>query len=63
MMVQFRDIEKEESLKPDLKRTEGRLKAFLSHMAEGILVMEAESVVSYASSAASDQLGLAPPNW
>ena len=58
VMVQFRDIEKEESLKSDLQRTEGRLQAFLSHMAEGILVMDAESVVSYASSSASDQLGL-----
>lgn len=58
VMVQFRDIEKEELLKSDLQRTEGRLQAFLRHMAEGILVMDGSSVISYASTAAADQLGL-----
>jgi two-component system sensor kinase FixL len=58
VMVQFRDIEREESLKSDLQRTEGRLQAFLRHMAEGIIVLDEDSVISYASTAAADQLGL-----
>ena len=58
VMVQFRDIEREELLKSDLQRTEGRLQAFLRHMAEGILVLDEDSVISYASTAAADQLGV-----
>lgn len=57
VMVQFRDIEKEELLKSDLQRTEGRLQAFLRHMAEGILVVDQDSVISYASVAGGEQLG------
>ncbi|MGK3957569.1 PAS domain S-box protein [Arthrobacter sp. R4] len=57
IMVQFRDIEKEELLKSDLQRTEGRLQAFLRHMAEGILVVDQDSVISYASVAGGEQLG------
>jgi two-component system sensor kinase FixL len=57
IMVQFRDIEKEESLKSDLQRIEGRLQAFLLRMAEGILVLDAEGKITFASGAASAQLG------
>lgn len=57
IMVQFRDIEKEESLKSDLQRSEGRLQAFLHHMAEGILVVDDESVITYASGPAAGHLG------
>jgi two-component system sensor kinase FixL len=57
IMVQFRDIEKEELLKSDLQRTEGRLQAFLRHMAEGILVVDQDSVISYASVAGGEQIG------
>lgn len=57
IMVQFRDIEKEESLKSELQRTEGRLQAFLRSMAEGILVLDPESHISFASSAAAGLLG------
>jgi two-component system sensor kinase FixL len=57
IMVQFRDIEKEESLKSDLQRTEGRLQAFLLRMAEGILVLDDQGMVTFASGAASAQLG------
>jgi two-component system sensor kinase FixL len=57
IMVQFRDIEKEESLKSDLQRTEGRLQAFLLRMAEGILVLDDHGMVTFASGAASAQLG------
>ena len=58
IMVQFRDIEKEELLKSDLHRTEGRLQAFLRHMAEGILVVDQNSVISYASVSGGEQLGM-----
>ncbi len=57
IMVQFRDIEKEESLKSDLQRTEGRLQAFLLRMAEGILVLDDHGIITFASGAASAQLG------
>jgi two-component system sensor kinase FixL len=57
IMVQFRDIEKEESLKSDLQRTEGRLQAFLRRMAEGILVLDQEGLITFASGAAAAQLG------
>lgn len=57
IMVQFRDIEKEESLKSDLQRTESRLQAFLLRMAEGILVLDEEGRITFASGAAAGQLG------
>ncbi|MFB9820300.1 PAS domain S-box protein, partial [Arthrobacter ramosus] len=57
IMVQFRDIEKEESLKSDLQRTEGRLQAFLRRMAEGILVLDWDGRITFASGAAAGQLG------
>ncbi|WP_426990386.1 PAS domain S-box protein [Pseudarthrobacter sp. Y6] len=57
IMVQFRDIEKEESLKSNLQRSEGRLQAFLMRMAEGILVLDGEGKITFASGAASAQLG------
>ncbi|SKB73369.1 PAS domain S-box-containing protein [Arthrobacter sp. 31Cvi3.1E] len=57
IMVQFRDIEKEDSLKSDLQRIEGRLQAFLLRMAEGILVLDTEGIITFASGAASVQLG------
>jgi len=56
VMVQFRDIEKEESLKSDLQRLEGRLQTFLLRMAEGILVLDADGVITFASGAATTQL-------
>lgn len=57
IMVQFRDIEKEESLKSELQRTEGRLQAFLRRMAEGILVLDGDGRITFASGAAAGQLG------
>lgn len=57
IMVQFRDIEKEESLKSDLQRTESRLQAFLLRMAEGILVLDGDGGITFASGAAGGQLG------
>ncbi len=62
-MVQFRDIEQETSMRrdltrteADLTRTEARLAAFLRNMAEGILVLDDDSRITYASEAASQLL-------
>lgn len=58
VMVQFRDIEQETSMRrdltrteADLTRTEARLAAFLRNMAEGILVLDDDSRITYASEA------------
>jgi PAS domain S-box-containing protein len=63
VMVQFRDIEQETSMRrdltrteADLTRTEARLAAFLRNMAEGILVLDDDSRITYASEAASELL-------
>lgn len=63
VMVQFRDIEQETSMRrdltrteADLTRTEARLAAFLRNMAEGILVLDDDSRITYASEAASQLL-------
>lgn len=63
VMVQFRDIEQEALMRrdltrteADLTRTEARLAAFLRNMAEGILVLDADSRVSYASESAAKLL-------
>ena len=58
VMVQFRDIEKEEALKSDLQRTESRLQTFTDSMREGLLVVADDGVVSYASQSAESQLGI-----
>ncbi|GAB2627730.1 ATP-binding protein [Prescottella soli] len=63
VMVQFRDIEQEAMMRreltrteADLNRTEARLAAFLRNMAEGILVLDDDSRISYASEAAAKLL-------
>ncbi|MEV0032560.1 PAS domain S-box protein [Nocardia sp. NPDC050793] len=60
VMVQFRDIEQEAMTRrnltrteAELTRTEARLAAFLRNMAEGILVLDDDSRISYASEAAA----------
>lgn len=60
VMVQFRDIEREALVRSDLirteadlTRTEARLAAFLRNMAEGIVVLDDEHVITYASDAAA----------
>ncbi len=65
VMVQFRDIEREALMRSDLvrteaslTRTEARLAAFLRTMAEGIVVLDDDHAVTYASEAAADLLGL-----
>jgi len=57
IMVQFRDIEKEDSLKRNLTRTTGRLDAFMMHMVEGILVVDEQGAISFASDSAAAHLG------
>lgn len=64
VMVQFRDIEREALMRSDLvrteanlSRTEARLAAFLRNMAEGILVLDDDLAITYASEAAAAQLG------
>jgi PAS domain S-box-containing protein len=68
VMVQFRDIEHETHLRSDLMRTEAtltrteaRLAAFLRNMAEGIVVLDAGHVITYASESAATLLGSAVP--
>jgi two-component system sensor kinase FixL len=56
VMVQFRDIEREAHLRSDLHRTEARLAAFLRNMAEGILVLDEDHAITYASEAAATHL-------
>ncbi|WP_405863780.1 ATP-binding protein [Streptomyces sp. NBC_00005] len=57
IMVQFRDIEEEKAVRRDLFRTEGRLRAFLASLAEGIVVLDDEGRVIFASESATKQLG------
>ncbi|HEY5853106.1 MAG TPA: ATP-binding protein, partial [Aldersonia sp.] len=63
VMVQFRDIEREALMRrhlvrteADLTRTEARLSAFLRNMAEGILVLDDDARITYASEAAATLL-------
>lgn len=58
VMVQFRDIEREAHMRSDLQRTEARLAAFLRNMAEGILVLDADHLITFASGAAATHLGV-----
>lgn len=60
VMVQFRDIEREVSMRSDLlrteadlTRTEARLAAFLGNMAEGIVVLADDRTITYASEPAA----------
>ncbi|MCX4902827.1 ATP-binding protein [Streptomyces sp. NBC_00878] len=57
IMVQFRDIEEEKAVRRDLFRTEGRLRAFLASLAEGIVVLDDDGRVIFASESATKQLG------
>jgi PAS domain S-box-containing protein len=65
VMVQFRDIEREAAMRSDLvrteaslTRTEARLAAFLRNMDEGIVVLDDDHVVTYASDAAATLIGV-----
>ncbi|MER5182235.1 PAS domain S-box protein [Streptomyces sp. NPDC002896] len=56
LMVQFRDIAAEKATQRDLFRTEGRLRAFLRNLAEGIVVLDDDGVVVFASESAAKLL-------
>lgn len=58
VMVQFRDIAEEKAVRRDLFRTEGRLRAFLGNLAEGIVVLDDEGRVDFASESAATLLGV-----
>jgi two-component system, LuxR family, sensor kinase FixL len=65
VMVQFRDIEHEAMMRNDLvrteatlTRTEARMAAFLRNMDEGIVVLDDEHVITYASDAAATLVGV-----
>jgi two-component system sensor kinase FixL len=56
LMVQFRDIAAEKATQRDLFRSEGRLRAFLRNLAEGIVVLDDDGVVMFASESAAKLL-------
>ncbi|MFE2429794.1 ATP-binding protein [Streptomyces sp. NPDC059373] len=58
IMVQFRDIAEEKAVQRDLVRTEGRLSTFLSNLAEGIVVLDEQGGVDFASESAAKLLGV-----
>ncbi len=49
LMVQFRDISKEDRVKRDLKRFESRLKAFMQDLAEGVAVLGPDGEIRFIS--------------
>ncbi|WP_160287091.1 PAS domain-containing sensor histidine kinase [Pseudomonas knackmussii] len=59
LMVQFRDISKEDKVKRELKRTESRLKAFMQDLAEGVAVLGPHGEIRYISDSALALLGAA----
>ena len=60
VLVEFRDMEREEQLKSGLERTKGRLNAFIGNMGEAILVVGSDGLISYASNSVFPQLGVHP---
>lgn len=61
VMVQFRDIAEEKAVRHDLFRTEGRLRTFLGNLAEGIVVLDDDGGVVFASESAAKLLGVDQP--
>ena len=59
LMVQFRDISKEDKVKRELKRTESRLKAFMQDLAEGVAVLGPDGDIRFISDSALALLGAA----
>ncbi|WP_411153026.1 ATP-binding protein [Streptomyces sp. A30] len=60
VMVQFRDIAEEKATRLDLFRTEGRLDAFLRNLDEGIVVLDGDGRMLFASESAGTLLDSAP---
>ncbi|HSC85281.1 MAG TPA: ATP-binding protein [Pseudomonas sp.] len=57
LLVQFRDISKEQQVKRDLKRFESRLNAFMQDLAEGVAVLDADGNVQFLSESGQRLLG------
>lgn len=60
IMVQFRDIERLEETRRTLTRTETMLNAFLEQMQEGVLVVDDDARVTFASASAEELLRREP---
>ncbi|MCW8278472.1 PAS domain S-box protein [Pseudomonas sp. PCH199] len=56
LMVQFRDISREDKVKRDLKRFESRLKAFMQDLAEGVAVLGPEGEIRFISDSGANLL-------
>ncbi|HCP55420.1 MULTISPECIES: PAS domain S-box protein [Pseudomonas] len=57
LMVQFRDISREEQVKRDLRRFESRLNAFMQDLAEGVAVLDAQGNIQFISDSGQRLLG------
>lgn len=57
LLVQFRDISKEQQVRRDLKRFESRLNAFMQDLAEGVAVLDADGTVQFISDSGLRLLG------
>lgn len=57
LMVQFRDISREDKVKRDLKRFESRLNAFMQDLAEGVAVLGPEGDIRFLSDSGAQLLG------
>jgi two-component system sensor kinase FixL len=60
IMVQFRDIAREEQIKREMKRLESRLKEFMQDSDEGVAVLRADGGIEYISDAGRKLLGVRP---
>ncbi|WP_051516813.1 PAS domain-containing sensor histidine kinase [Herbaspirillum sp. RV1423] len=60
IMVQFRDIAREEQIKREMKRLESRLKEFMQDSDEGIAVLRNDGGIEYISDAGRKLLGVRP---
>jgi two-component system sensor kinase FixL len=60
IMVQFRDIAREEQIKREMKRLESRLKEFMQDSDEGVAVLRSDGGIEYISDAGRKLLGVRP---
>jgi PAS domain-containing protein len=60
IMVQFRDIAREEQIRREMKRLESRLKEFMQDSDEGVAVLRADGGIDYLSDAGRKPAGVRP---
>lgn len=60
IMVQFRDIAREEQIRREMKKLESRLKEFMQDSDEGVAVLRADGGIEYLSDAGRKLLGVRP---